>query len=87
MPKHETEGKMGPGDYLLTGAGVGVAGAGSVVTLMGFAAGVAVLPVTLAVGVAGGLLWWAATSTSKKPKHSPGEIRPPGSSANPTALF
>ena len=66
MPNHEPESKMGPSGYALTGAGVGAAGAGSVVSLMGLAAGVAVLPLSVAVGGIGGLLWWAVQSQESK---------------------
>ena len=66
MSNQKAEKKMGPGGYALTGAGVGAAGAGSTVGLMGLATGLAVLPITVAVGVVGGLAWWAARSLARK---------------------
>jgi hypothetical protein len=59
MQQNKTDGKMGPGGYALTGAGVGAAGAGSSIGLIGLSAGVAALPVSLVVGAVGGLIWWA----------------------------
>jgi hypothetical protein len=59
MQQNESD-KMGPGGHALTGAGVGAAGAGSSIGLIGLSAGIAALPVSLVVGAVGGLIWWAA---------------------------
>jgi len=50
----------GPLEHALTGAGVGAAGVGNSAAIIGASTAVAVLPVAIAVGVVGGLAWWAA---------------------------
>jgi len=67
MSKQNAAKRMGAGGFALTGAGVGAAGAGLTVTFMGLSAGLAILPFSLAVGVIGGLAWWALKSLSGKP--------------------
>jgi hypothetical protein len=56
----EDDNEMGPGGYALTGAGVGAAGVGSSVGLLGVSAAIAAAPVSIVMGIIGGLVWWAA---------------------------
>jgi hypothetical protein len=49
----------GPAEHALTGAGVGAAGAGQSIALIGVSAGLALLPLSLVVGAVAGLAWWA----------------------------
>lgn len=43
------------------GAGVGAAGVTGSVGIIGVATAVAALPISLVVGVIGGLIWWAVS--------------------------
>ena len=58
MNEHQEE-KWGAKEHALVGAGVGAAGVGNSIGLIGLSAGLAVLPLSIFVGVAGGLVWWA----------------------------
>jgi hypothetical protein len=51
--------EWGATEHALVGAGVGAAGVGNSIGLIGLSAGIAALPVSIVMGVAGGLLWWA----------------------------
>jgi len=57
--ENETEKPWGAKEYALTGAGVGAAGVGNSIALIGVSTGLAVLPLSIFVGVVGGLAWWA----------------------------
>jgi hypothetical protein len=57
MDEHKKS--WGPAEHLLTGAGVGAAGAGQSIALIGASAGLALLPLSLVVGAVAGLAWWA----------------------------
>ncbi len=60
MPQNESDSKMGPSGYALTGAGVGAAGLGSSAGLIGLSTAIAAAPVSIVLGAVGGLIWWAA---------------------------
>jgi hypothetical protein len=62
----EREEKWGATEHALVGAGVGAAGVGNSIGLIGLSAGIAALPVSLVIGVAGGLLWWAVKKAAGK---------------------
>jgi hypothetical protein len=67
MQNHQQENKeWGAGEHALVGAGVGAAGVGSSIGLIGLAAGLAVLPISIIMGVVGGLAWWGAKNIAKK---------------------
>ena len=55
----QQEKPWGPGEYALVGAGVGAAGVGNSVALIGLSAGLAALPFSILIGIVGGLAWWA----------------------------
>jgi hypothetical protein len=57
MDDHREE-KWGAKEHALVGAGVGAAGVGNSIGLIGLSAGLAVLPLSIFVGVVGGLVWW-----------------------------
>jgi hypothetical protein len=63
--KHPQE-EWGAMEHALTGAGVGAAGIGNSVALIGLSAGLAALPVSIVIGVAGGLVWWGVRALAKK---------------------
>ena len=63
--KHPQE-EWGAMEHALTGAGVGAAGIGNSVALIGLSAGLAALPVSIVIGVAGGLVWWGVRAIAKK---------------------
>jgi len=56
----EREEKWGAKEHALVGAGVGAAGVGNSIGLIGLSAGLAALPISIVVGAIGGLAWWAA---------------------------
>lgn len=66
MEKHEEEKPWGAGEHALVGAGVGLAGVGNSIGLIGLSAGLAALPFSIFIGVAGGLAWWAARKIAKE---------------------
>ena len=54
-----------PGDLLIADGvirdakrGIGAAGVGNSIGLIGLSAGIAALPVSIVIGVVGGLVWW-----------------------------
>jgi hypothetical protein len=57
MDEHHEE-KWGAKEHAAVGAGVGAAGVGSSVGIIGLSAGLAALPISIVVGVVGGLVWW-----------------------------
>ena len=63
--KHPQE-EWGAAEHALVGAGVGAAGVGNSVALIGLSAGLAALPVSIVIGVAGGLVWWGVRAIAKK---------------------
>lgn len=58
MDEHQEE-KWGAKEHALVGAGVGAAGVGNSIGLIGLSTGLAVLPISIVVGAIGGLAWWA----------------------------
>jgi hypothetical protein len=50
--------KWGATEHALVGAGVGAAGVGNSIGLIGLSAGLAALPISIVVGAIGGLAWW-----------------------------
>ena len=56
--KYEQEEKWGAKEHALVGAGVGAAGVGNSIGLIGLSAGIAALPISIVIGVVGGLAWW-----------------------------
>jgi len=56
--KNEQEEKWGAAEHAAVGAGVGAAGVGSSVGLIGLSVGIAALPISIVIGVVGGLAWW-----------------------------
>jgi len=62
----EQEEKWGAKEHALVGAGVGAAGVGNSIGLIGLSAGLAVLPISIVVGAIGGLAWWAVKSIGKE---------------------
>ncbi len=63
----QREEKWGAKEHALVGAGVGAAGVGNSIGLIGLSAGLAALPVSIVVGAVGGLVWWAARKLGEKP--------------------
>ena len=59
MDEHQKEKPWGAAEHALAGAGVGAAGVGNSIALIGVSTGLAVLPLSVFVGVVGGLAWWA----------------------------
>jgi hypothetical protein len=59
------EEKWGAKEHALVGAGVGAAGVGNSIGLIGLSAGLAVLPISIVMGAIGGLAWWAARTITK----------------------
>lgn len=68
MNNHEQEQheEWGAAEHALAGAGVGAAGVGSSIGLIGLSTGLAALPISLVIGVAGGLAWWAVSKIAKE---------------------
>lgn len=60
MDDQEKNEKWGATEHAIVGAGVGAAGVGNSIGLIGLSAGIAALPVSIVVGAIGGLVWWAA---------------------------
>jgi hypothetical protein len=60
------EEKWGATEHALVGAGVGAAGIGNSIGLIGLSAGIAALPVSLVVGAIGGLVWWATKKITEE---------------------
>ncbi len=63
--EHEDKG-WGAREHALVGAGIGAAGVGNSIGLIGLSAGMAVLPISLVAGALGGLVWWAAKKIAGK---------------------
>jgi hypothetical protein len=55
MDEHKKS--WGAAEHALTGASVGAAGAGQSIALIGSSTGLAMLPLSIVVGVVGGLAW------------------------------
>ena len=62
----DREEKWGATEHALVGAGVGAAGVGESIGLIGLSAGLTVLPISIVVGALGGLAWWAAKKLAEK---------------------
>jgi hypothetical protein len=58
MPNQDEEKKWGAAEHAVAGAGVGAAGVGTSVGLIGLSAGIAALPISIVIGLVGGLAWW-----------------------------
>lgn len=58
--------KWGAAEHALIGGLVGGAGVGNSIGLIGLSTGLAVMPIALAMGVAGGLVWWAVRKAAKE---------------------
>jgi hypothetical protein len=65
MDNHQEE-KWGAAQHALVGAGVGAAGVGNSIALVGLSTGLAVLPISIVVGVIGGLAWWGVRKIAEK---------------------
>jgi hypothetical protein len=66
MDEQHKEKAWGAAEHAIVGAGVGAAGVGSSIGLIGLSMGLTVLPISIAMGLAGGLLWWAARKVVEK---------------------
>jgi hypothetical protein len=66
MDEQQKDEKWGATEHALVGAGVGAAGVGNSIGLIGLSAGLAVLPVSIVAGAIGGLLWWATKKIAEK---------------------
>ena len=64
--EEERKEKLSAAEHALIGAGVGAAGVGESIGLIGLSAGLAVLPVSIVAGAIGGLLWWATKKIAEK---------------------
>jgi len=64
--KDKQQEEWGATEHALVGAGVGLAGVGNSIGLIGLATGLAVLPISIVMGVVGGLAWWAVRAIAKK---------------------
>lgn len=64
MNKQQEE--WGAAEHALIGGLVGGAGVGNSIGLIGLSTGLAVLPIALVMGVAGGLVWWAVRKAAGK---------------------
>ncbi len=53
-------------EHALVGGLVGGAGVGNSIGLIGLSTGLAVLPMSIVMGVAGGLIWWAVRKAAGK---------------------
>jgi len=62
----QREEKWGAREHALVGAGIGAAGVGNSIGLIGLSAGMAVLPISIVAGALGGLVWWAAKKIAGK---------------------
>jgi hypothetical protein len=65
MDNHQEEKEWGAKEHALVGAGVGAAGVGNSVGLIGLSAGLAVLPISIVIGAIGGLAWWGIRKMSE----------------------
>jgi hypothetical protein len=65
MEKHQKDTEPGVTEHAVVGAGVGAAGAGTSIALIGLTA-LPLLPVFIVIGAAGGLAWWGARTAAKK---------------------
>ena len=65
MDNHEDK-EWGAREHAIVGAGIGAAGVGNSIGLIGISAGLAALPVSIVAGAIGGLLWWAVRKTTGK---------------------
>ena len=65
MEKHQKDTEPDATEHAVVGAGVGAAGAGTSIALIGLTA-LPLLPVFIVIGAAGGLAWWGARTAAKK---------------------
>ena len=66
MEQQQEDKPWGAVEHALVGAGVGAAGVGNSVALIGLSTGLAALPVSIVIGVVGGLAWWGVRAIAKK---------------------
>lgn len=66
MEKHQEDSDLGAAGHALVGAGVGAAGTGTSIAIIGLSAALPLLPVFIVIGAAGGLAWWGARTAAKK---------------------
>jgi hypothetical protein len=57
--------EWGAAEHAAVGAGVGAAGVGNSIALIGLSTGLAALPISIVIGAVGGLAWWAARKLVK----------------------
>ena len=62
----QQEEDWGAAEHALIGGLVGGAGVGNSIGLIGLTTGLAALPISIVIGVVGGLAWWAVRAISKK---------------------
>ena len=62
----DREEKWGATEHAVVGAGVGAAGVGNSIGLIGLSAGLAALPISIVMGAIGGLAWWAVKRAAGK---------------------
>ena len=62
----ERDEKWGAKEHALVGAGVGAAGVGESIGLIGLSMGLTVLPISIVMGAIGGLAWWAVRKIAGK---------------------
>jgi len=65
MDKPQEE-KWGAMEHAAVGAGVGAAGVGNSIALIGLSTGLAALPIFIVLGAVGGLVWWGVRSAVKR---------------------
>jgi hypothetical protein len=65
MDKPQEE-KWGAAEHAAVGAGVGAAGVGNSIALIGLSTGLAALPIFVVLGAVGGLLWWGVRKVAEK---------------------
>jgi predicted lipid-binding transport protein (Tim44 family) len=66
MNKQQKETEWGATEHALIGGLVGGAGVGNSIALIGLSTGLAVLPISIVMGVVGGLVWWGVRTIAKK---------------------
>ena len=62
----QQEEEWGAAEHALIGGLVGGAGVGNSVALIGLSTGLAVLPISIVIGVVGGLAWWGIKTIAKE---------------------
>jgi hypothetical protein len=66
MDEHQEDKKCGAAEHAAVGAGVGAAGVAHSIGLIGLSTGLAVLPISIVIGVVGGLAWWGVRKIAEK---------------------